>query len=61
MGGRWRVEMARERPAVMSRGWRIWWVVVGVEDLDVREEERRRWVAVGVYGATGEGGGMGKK
>jgi hypothetical protein len=29
-------------------------VAVGVEDLDVREEERQRWVVVGVYGATGE-------
>jgi hypothetical protein len=42
-GKRRRVEVAEERLAVVSRGWRRQWVVVGVEDLDVREEEGRRW------------------
>jgi hypothetical protein len=51
-----RVEMAGERPAVVSRGWWRRWVVVGVEDLDVREEEGRRWGKIFVRRYSGMGG-----
>jgi hypothetical protein len=49
-------KMAGERPAVVSKGWRGWWVAVGVENLDVREEEDGERVS----GCTAAGKEMGE-
>jgi hypothetical protein len=49
--------------AVVSGGWTRWWVVVGVENLDVREESDRG-EGRGLYGWLGKmgerGGGGGE-